>query len=333
MNRIECGDSRELLKTVETGTVHCCYFDPPFNSNRNYYLTPDNKLGFKDKFKDKEDYISLVEPMIEEIKRTLTEDGSMFFHISADQLLIPLMLCEKHFKRVQVITWLRSRSKNNVKNKIGACVDMIIWCSNVAKPKFNMVYQPLDAYYLANSYKNEDDRGNYALGHITYTKTQAPNKEKDAKKEPHKQRYYSYTHNGVVYEPEHGWRMDKSALEELVKQDRVHFPKKEGAKPYKKIYAHESPGKPCTDLWDDVHSLTQGPEKRLYPTQKPIKLMERIIEMSTDPGDVVLDPVAGSGSTGVAAINLKRSYILFDKNPEAVILCKERTNKGGSNGV
>ena len=182
MKIIKCGDSRELLKALEAESINCCYFDPPFNSNRNYYLTPDNKLGFKDKFDDDEDYISLVEPMIEEIKRALTDDGSMFFHISASSLFIPLMLCEKHFKRTQIITWQRSRSKNNTKNKLGACVDMIIWCSKVSKPKFNMIYQPLDAYYAKNSYNNIDSRGKYALGHITYTKTQSPSREKDAEK-------------------------------------------------------------------------------------------------------------------------------------------------------
>ena len=71
-----------------------------------------------------------------------------------------------------------------------------------------------------------------------------------------------------------------------------------------------------------------GAEGRKYPTQKPIKLLERIIEMSTDEGDIVLDPVAGSGTTGIAAKNLKRSYILFDKNPEAVILCKKALQGG-----
>ncbi len=318
MNTIKCGDSRELLKTVADESVQSIYFDPPFNSKRNYYLTPDNKLGFKDKFDSDDDYISLIEPMLIEMKRALKKDGSLFFHISADQMFIPHLLCNKHFKKVQPIFWKRSRSKNNVKSKLGACTDVIFWCSKVAKPKFNMVYQPLDEYYSENSYKNKDERGFYALGHIVYTKTQRTKKP---------ERLYSIEHNGVTYAPENGWRMSEEDLRAMIADNRIHFPQKASANPYKKIYKHESLGKPCTDVWDDIHSIAMGSEARVYPTQKPLALLDRIIKMSSDEGDIVLDPVAGSGTTGVAAKKLKRSFILFDMNPKAVILCKERTQE------
>ena len=315
MNLIKQGDSRELLKEIDDKIVQTIYFDPPFNSDRNYYLTPDNKIGFKDKFEDDETYIDLIEPMLEECKRILKPDGTLFFHISAKDSLIPMMLCEKHFSHTQLIFWKRSRSKNNTKTKLGACVDIIIKCSKVKKPKFNMVYQKLDDYYSENSYKNKDERGFYALGHVVYTKTQ---------KTKNKERLYSITHNDVEYAPENGWRMSKEDLEKLIKDNRIHFPSKEGANPYKKIYKHESKGKPATDLWDDIHSISMGAEKREWPTQKPIKLLERLIEMSSDEGDIVLDPVAGSGATGLAAKQLNRNYILFDINPDAIKLMKKK---------
>ena len=321
MNRIKCGDSRELLKELQNQSIDCIYFDPPFNSNRKYRLDTSSDLGFDDIWKDDE-YVELIEPMVKECARALKKKGSFFFHISADQMMLPNMICSKYFKKVQPIFWKRSRSKNNIKSKLGACTDVIFWCTHTDKPKFNMVYQPLDAYYAENSYKNKDNRGNYALGHICYTKTQAP----DPKKKP--DRYYQITHNNRNYKPKHGWRMSKEDLEKLINDDRVHFPEKQGANPYKKIYAQESKGKPSTDYWDDIHSIAMGAEDRKYPTQKPVKLLERIIEMSTDEGDIVLDPVAGSGTTGIAAKNLKRSYILFDKNPEAVILCKNALQGG-----
>ena len=326
MKEIKLGDSRELLKGVATESVQCCYFDPPFNSDRNYFIKvgdSEEELGFEDKFKDDE-YVGLIEPMLVEIKRALKPDGSFFFHISASSLLIPLMLCQKHFERTQIITWKRSRSKNNIKNKLGACVDMIIWCSKDKKPKFNMVYQPLDEYYAKNSYKTKDNRGYYALGHIVYTASQRTKNEK---------RLYSIEYNNKTYSPQNGWRMSKEDLEKLISEDRIHFPSKKGANPYKKIYKHESLGKPCTDLWDDIHSISQGSEKRQYPTQKPAKLLERIIKMSTSEGDIVLDPVAGSGTTGVTAQRMNRVYILFDKNPKSIEICKKRINEGGQDGL
>lgn len=326
MNKIELGDSRELLKQLEKLSVDAVYFDPPFNSNRKYRLTSsDDSIGFDDIFKSDDEYVKLVEPMVKECARVLKKDGSFFFHISADQMLIPQMICSKFFSRVQPIFWKRSRSKNNVKTKLGACTDVIFWCSHIAKPKFNMVYQPLDSYYAKNSYKNKDARGNYALGHVCYTRTQAPDKSKS-------DRYYSIVHKGKTYSPTYGWRMSLDDLEALIKDDRIHFPKnKKNANPYKKIYAHESKGKPSTDYWDDLHSIAMGSEERVYPTQKPVSLMRRIIEMSTNVGDVILDPVAGAGTTGVAASQLGRNYILFDISADAIEACKRRIKNEGKN--
>ncbi len=326
MNKIQLGDSRELLKQLEKLSVDAVYFDPPFNSNRKYRLTSsDDSIGFDDIFKSDDEYVKLVEPMVKECARVLKKDGSFFFHISADQMLIPQMICSKFFSRVQPIFWKRSRSKNNVKTKLGACTDVIFWCSHVAKPKFNMVYQPLDSYYAENSYKNKDARGNYALGHVCYTRTQAPDKSKS-------DRYYSIVHKGKTYSPTYGWRMSLDDLEALIKDNRIHFPKnKKNANPYKKIYAHESKGKPSTDYWDDLHSIAMGSEERVYPTQKPVALMRRIIEMSTNVGDVILDPVAGAGTTGVAASQLGRNYILFDISEDAIEACERRIKNEGKN--
>lgn len=319
INSFTIGDSRELMRSVKDESIDCVYFDPPFNSNRKYRLTSKkDSIGFDDLFRSDDEYISLIEPMIEQAQRVLKKEGSFFFHISADQMLIPHMICSKYFNRVQPIFWKRSRSKNNTKSKLGACTDVIFWCSKIAKPKFNMVYQPLDEYYSNNSYKNKDEVGNFALGHICYTKTQAPDKNKRP------DRYYTYVHESGEYTPKYGWRMSLEDLEKLVEQNRIYFPKKEGGNPYKKIYKHESLGKPSTDYWDDIHSIAMGSEGRKYPTQKPVSLIERIITMSTNEGDTVLDPVAGSGTTGIAAKNLGRNYILFDLNPDAKNIFAER---------
>ena len=141
------GDSQELLKEMQNESVDCVYMDPPFNSDAKYRLNPDSELGFDDVFSSNLEYTNLVEPIVHECKRLLKKNGSLFFHISANEMAVPLVICEKHFKKVQPIFWKRSRSKNNVKTKLGSTIDVILWCSNVKKPKFNMTYQPLDEYY------------------------------------------------------------------------------------------------------------------------------------------------------------------------------------------
>ena len=315
MNLIKQGDSLSLLNEVEKLTIQTIYFDPPFNTQKVWTLAPDDKTGFSDIWESNQTYINFVEPLVKKCKEKLKENGSFFFHISAEQMLIPQMICNKYFKRVQPIFWKKSRSKNNVKNKLGTAIDVVFWCSKVLKPKFNRVYQELDSYYAENSYKNKDEKGNYALGHIVYTKTQ---------KTENKNRLYSVEHEGVTYAPKNGWRMSEEKLKTLIKENRIYFPKKPNANLYKKIYKHESKGKPCMDLWDDIHSIAQGLEKRIYPTEKPEKLLERIIEMSSDEGDIILDPVAGSGTTGIVAKRMGRNYVLFDINPDAIKIMKSR---------
>jgi DNA modification methylase len=305
------GDARNLISEIGDSTVSTIYFDPPFNTGRDFKyssLTTGN-FGFSDKFESDDEYMSLIEPILEQGKRVLKADGSLFFHISAEEMMIPHVLCNKYFEKVQPIFWKRSRSKNNVKKKLGALVDVIFWCSDSKSPKFNLVYQPLDSYYAENSYKNKDPRGNYALGHIVYSKTQATSNP---------ERNFTYNHSdGRSWTPQYGWRVSYDELLRLMDQDRIHFPKKRGNL-YRKIYAHESKGKPCTNLWDDIHSIAMGVDgTRKYPTQKPAKLLSRIIEMSSNPGDLILDPMAGSGTTAFAASNLGRNSIVFDSSLDA----------------
>jgi DNA modification methylase len=83
-----------------------------------------------------------------------------------------------------------------------------------------------------------------------------------------------------------------------------------------KRFCDEMEGIPVRDTWDDISSIQQG-EKTKYATQKPVKLLERILSLYSAEGDVCLDPFAGSGTLGRACQSMKRNYILFDINSEA----------------
>jgi site-specific DNA-methyltransferase (adenine-specific) len=83
-------------------------------------------------------------------------------------------------------------------------------------------------------------------------------------------------------------------------------------------------GKLPTDVWWHTIVSPTGKEKTGYPTQKPLGILRRIIQASSRPGDTVLDFFAGSGTTGAAAFELERNFILVDKNPEALAVMRER---------
>jgi len=303
MQKFILGNCLEVLKTVEKNTVDAVYMDPPFNSGRNYTMSDENEVGFADKWTDAE-YEAFIKQVTDLCYDCLKPTGTLFFHISADCMFIPEKVLRAKFLEVQPIFWKKCRSKNNVTSKLGATIDIIFKCVKSKKPKFNLVHQDKDEKYLKNSFKNSDERGNYSLGHVVT--------------EPMKVGYlYEFEFAGVVHNPKTGWRIKKEELEALRDDNRLHAPKTKGAKLYKKIYLSENPGKPCTDLWDDIHSLAQGSELRKYPTAKPVGLLERIISISTDKGDLVLDPMCGSGTTGVACRNLERRCILIDQNPDA----------------
>jgi DNA modification methylase len=296
------------IKTDKKFTM--IYFDPPFNSDRTYKLNHKNDLGFSDKWTG-DSYESFIKTNIDKLYDLLEKDGTLFFHISSTCMYIPETILRDKFKFVEPIFWKKCRSKNNVKSKLGSVVDIIWKCNKIKKAKFNLVHQPKDATYLKNSFKNKDDRGNYALGHVVTEKTK-------------KGYMYEMTINDITFNPKSGWRIKQEKLQELIDDDRVHLPKKKGANLYKKIYLHENPGKPCTDLWDDIHSISQGKEGRKYPTAKPLKLLERLILISSNENDYIYDPMCGSGTTAEAAHKLNRKCVVNDVNTDVVAIIKSR---------
>jgi site-specific DNA-methyltransferase (adenine-specific) len=114
-------------------------------------------------------------------------------------------------------------------------------------------------------------------------------------------------------------------LDALDKAGRIHWPQKEDGVPMFKRYADEQPGVPLQSVWDDIPPLHNLSAERLgYPTQKPVALLERIIQASSNPGDVVLDPFCGCGTTIDAAEKLGRDWIGIDVTQLAISLIKNR---------
>ena len=196
------------------------------------------------------------------------------------------------------ISWKRSGPKNNIKKGWGNIVDSIMTFRK-GDPYFDVQYQPLDPTYEANSFKNKDEKGFYALGKLTVEKSRPGHK-------------YQYK----MYDPEYGWRFDFEKTKELDAQGLIHYGNN---LPYKKIYLSESKGSPIQNFWDDIHFISRSEKnKRKYPTQKPVKLLERIIKSSCPKDGTVFDPFCGSGTTAVAAFNLDRDCTVCDVSDDAL---------------
>ena len=120
------------------------------------------------------------------------------------------------------------------------------------------------------------------------------------------------------------WRYTKEKMTELIRQGRI-IQTKPGAVPAYKRYLDEMPGVPLQDWWGDIGPIgAQAAERLGYPTQKPLALLERIIESSSNPGDIVLDPFCGCGTATHAAQKLGRQWIGIDITYLAINLIKRR---------
>jgi DNA modification methylase len=283
--------------------------DPPYDTNRNFTL--DSKTlttGFSDKWGENE-YEEWLNGFVSNLKNILSNTGTLIIHISSENSFIIEKILKEHFKHIEKIYWKRCHGKNTVKNKFGAVIDILFVAYN-NKRIFNNLKIPIEENSVW-AFKNTDERGSYSLGALKHDRTR---------------KGYEYTikRNDVEYKNQYGWKLNRVKVEELINDDRIHFVPKSNNM-YIKIYKHEHEGKPLSNLWDDIHSITRtNKDPRLYPTQKPQKLLERLIKIFSNENSTILDPVCGSGTTGFVCDKLNRKCILIDSNEEVLPIINDR---------
>jgi site-specific DNA-methyltransferase (adenine-specific) len=180
------------------------------------------------------------------------------------------------------------------------------------------LFLPYSAEYVAEHFVHQDPDGRL----FRRVDLRSPN--------PRPNLTYDYrASNGRVYKPHrNGWAVSLEVMKELDRQGRLFFPAKENARLRRKIYLDESPGVPLSDVWVDLRPIHASSDERIgYPTQKPEALLERIIRVGTDEGDVVLDPFCGCGTTIAACQTLKRKWIGIDITYAAISVIRNRFKK------
>jgi DNA modification methylase len=264
-------------------------------------------------------YLMMMSPRLVELKRVLKPTGSLYLHCDPTashylKLLLDAVFEKENF--ANEIIWQRTTTKNDYKQ--GAVnwprihdVILMYHSSTVEARKqkrFTQVFEPYDEEHIKTFYNFVDPNGrHYRLSDLT-----APGQGTRG--------HPQYEFLGVT----RYWRYNKEKMEKLQKEGRIEF-RPNGKVPRLKVYLDDAPGVALGDVWTDIRGMFNfGNEMLGYPTQKPIALLERILQASSNPGDLVLDPFCGCGTTIDAAEKHDRKWIGIDITQIAMTTIKKR---------
>ena len=186
---------------------------------------------------------------------------------------------------------------------------MSLFCSKSDRWTWNPVYTPYDDEYVRRLYRHveEETECRVIMGDLT-----GPGGT--AKGCP------SYEVMGVT----RAWRYSEQKMQELIKQGRVMRSARDRVPAYKR-YLDEMPGVTLQDMRTDIRPIaSQAKEHIGYPTQKPVVLPQRIVEATSNPGDVICDPFCGCGTTIAAARKLNRRWVGVDISSFAIDVVRDR---------
>jgi len=358
-NTLFYGDNLPILREhIPDQSIDLVYLDPPFNSNRSYNVLFKEESGkesesqitaFDDTWHWGEQaeeiyaelvteingkvgqmigalrgaigenqmmaYLVMMAARLVELHRVLKPTGSLYLHCDPTashylKIILDTIFGPQNF--VNEIVWKRASTvKGNAgqgSKAFGPNTDTILFYRKTENNIFNPVFLPYRDEYLKKFYKYTEPEGR------RYRLISMIGPGGAAKGNP------QYEIMGVT----RYWRYSKQKMQGLIDAGLV-VQTRPGAVPLRKQYLDEGQGVSTQSLWDNIEALAPTAAERLgYPTQKPLALLERILLASSNPGDLVLDPFCGCGTTVAAAQKLGRRWIGIDVTHLAIALQKYR---------
>jgi site-specific DNA-methyltransferase (adenine-specific) len=360
LNSLYYGDNLDVLrKSIPDESVDLVYLDPPFNSQATYNVLFKSTAGEKshaqiEAFEDtwhwgeeaelafdgvmasgnteaaevlrsmraflKENdmmaYLAMMSVRLIELHRVLNTTGSIYLHCDPTashylKLILDAIFGTHAFRNELV--WQRATPRGHAFTRFASSHDIIFaygrsadvtWNADAAIKRY--ILNELDDKTEKKYYARDPDGRRYQLTSLLNPNPNRPN--------------LTYEFLGVT----RVWRWTRERMQAAYEKGLIVQPK-DGAVPRFKRFLDEQVGKPIGDVWTDVPPINSQAQERLgYPTQKPQALLERIISVSSDKGDIVLDPFCGCGTTIHAAQKLKRKWIGIDITHLAMSLIEKR---------
>jgi site-specific DNA-methyltransferase (adenine-specific) len=254
-------------------------------------------------------YLVMMTARLVELHRVLKAKGSLYIHCDPTashylKVILDSIFGVQNFRNE--IVWKRTSSHNDTK-RFGRIHDVLFLYSKTDEFTFNVLRKPLDPEYVAKVYTRVDENGRrYRLDNISAPGGRGP----------------IYEWGGITK----AWRYTKEKMEQLYQAGRIRlYPDGRAMINAYVRYLDESEGQPIQDWWDDIEVIAAPAKERLgYPTQKPLSLLERIVGVSSNAGEMVLDPFCGCGTAIAAAQKLNREWIGIDITHLAISLQKYR---------
>lgn len=315
------GDNLLALKALEqeyAGSVKCIYIDPPYNTGSAFRQYDDGV--------EHSVYLSLMQERVSVLQRLLREDGCFFIQADDNEGHYLKVLCDEIFGRKNFIAtflWRKVDSPND--NKVAVTPDHEFIFAYAKSIEHAALRQRPDSSLL-DAYIGPDEQGRYYRDRLL--KKNGKNSLRSDRPSmwfpipgPDGNDVYPIHDDGR----EARWAMGKKSVDEALRDGTLVW-KNRGSEdspkwvPYTREYASQDPSRPFSTLWTDLPTTrqTKAHQKEIFgtgnefDTPKPEALVERVFQICTSPGDLVLDSFAGSGTTGAVAHKMGRRWIMVE---------------------
>ncbi|MFP6058667.1 site-specific DNA-methyltransferase, partial [Helicobacter pylori] len=302
------------LKNRYKEKIDCIYIDPPYNTGSDF--------AYIDKFQDST-WLSLMHNRLELAYNFLSPQGSFYLHLDNNANYLGRMLLNDIFGKENFrneIIWRRKQATSYGDKYFGIVNDTIFLYSKTDKNIFHTIKSLDDENtqkYIKERFVFSDKDGRKYMKSPLVNSLNRPN--------------LKYVFQGIN-PPPNGWLYSQTRMQELFDNNELLIPNDPNARIYRKIFLDKYEGQEISNLWLDISIVNpMAIEQEDFQTQKPEKLLERIIQASSDENSIVLDFFAGSGTTCAVAHKLKRKYIGIEMGEhfDSVILPRLKKVIGG----
>ena len=336
-NMLIHGDNLLALKALESkyaGQVKCIYIDPPYNTGSAFEHYDDNL--------EHSQWLNLMRPRLELLKHLLSNDGSIWISIDDDEGHYLKVLCDEIFGRnnyVNTVIWEKKYAPQGNAQWFTDSHDFVLvyaknkttWCPNLL-PRSNS---------MNAKYKNPDGdpKGPWRPDNATISLSGGQRGAQYARTGYCENIYELKAPNGKTYLPPQGrcWYYPEKRMMEAIAEGKIFFGKDgQGAPQLKRYMAEVKQGATAMTIWkrDEVGDNQEAKREvrsfnseSVFATPKPERLIERILTLATNPGDLVLDSFLGSGTTAAVAQKMGRRWIGVEMGDHAYTHCKVRLDK------